>query len=77
MAELNGKKIVFSPHVHVTEPRPVIIKYQGEKQFTLSKETISSPFNALYYSYDKTNWTLWSGSTTLTSQNNVIYILCE
>lgn len=60
-----------------TEPRPVIIKYQGEREFTLSKETITSSFNAIYYSYDKTNWTEWTGSDTLTSQNNVIYILCD
>lgn len=77
MAELNGKKIVFSPHIHVTEPRPVIIKYQGERAFTLTKETISSPFDTVYYSYDKSTWTEWTGSTTLTSRNNVIYILCE
>lgn len=77
MAEFNGKKIIFSPHVHITEPRPLLITYQGERKFTLSKETVSSPFNTIYYSYDKTNWTVWSGSTDLTSQNGVIYILCE
>lgn len=77
MAELNGKKIVFSPHIHIEEPRPLIITFQGEREFTMSRETLSSMFDAIYYSYDKENWTEWDGSSDLTSQNNVIYILCE
>lgn len=77
MAELNGKKIVFSPHIHIEEPRPLIITFNGEREFTLSRETLSSLFGAVYYSYDKENWTEWDGSSTLTSQNNVIYILCD
>ncbi len=77
MAQFRGKKVIFSPQIHLYERPSVIIHFRGQSPFTLSKDALSTLSDTLYYSYDKETWYEWDGESTLSSVDNSIYIYCE
>jgi hypothetical protein len=58
-----------------TPPIPTYLTFQSTGSFTLKTANNQKNWNGtLYYSTDTTNWNVWSGTTTLNSVGNKLYL---
>ena len=70
---------MLSPEVHASGPKILqentYLTFQSTSSFTLKTANNQKNWNGtLYYSTDKATWNVWSGTTTLSSVNNKLYL---
>jgi len=59
----------------VPEPNPTYLAFQSDSPFTLKVANSAKNWNGtLYYSTDLETWSVWSGTTTLSSVDNKLYL---
>ena len=64
----------LSFEVHASGPNPYLT-FQSTSSFTLKTDNNQKNWNGtLYYSTDTTTWNVWSGTTTLSSVGNKLYL---